>query len=304
MADSPGSQSQRPHFAMRVGDLDASLDFYATILGFPTRERDDAADVGVIQDRDGDLILVAGSHAGDLAAYLDDNPLIINPRDAVEYGGADLPTLREQWLARGASDEAITFVEKPWGDQTLSIRDPDGYQVAFIVRAVLTQDETLELFLRVPDALDEALAGLSEGDLDLALVDSAGQTEQGAWSIRQIVRHMVDGDDMWRTSLKVALVYPGATYHDWYKGNDPVAEQLLYAALPLEPALALFRAGRAYTAQLVSAIPGAWERQVSRTSFGRTQPETLTVGAIVRILADHGMEHLDDIRAIRQSHGR
>ncbi|HUY75952.1 MAG TPA: DinB family protein [Ktedonobacterales bacterium] len=297
-------QSQRPHFAIRVGDLDASLDFYAQVIAFPTRERDDAADVAVIQDQDGDLILVAGPRAGDLAPHLDENPLILKPRDVIEFGGADLPTLQERWLARGASADTISFIETPWSNQTLTVRDPDGYRLTFIVQAVLTQEETLAFFHQGPEALDDALAGLSEQDLDLAPIHSTGQSDEGEWSIRQIVRHLVDGDDMWRTRLQVALHSPDNLYHDWYRGNDLMAERLLYATLPLAPALALLRAGRAYAAQLVNNLPGAWERQFKMTRFGRTDPETISVGAIVRIMADHALEHVEEIRAIRRSHGR
>jgi len=302
--DSQSQQSQRPHFAMRVGDLDASLDFYAQVMAFPTRERDDTAEVAVIQDRDGDLILVAGPHAGDLAPHLDENPLILKPRDVIEFGGADLPTLRERWLAHGASADAISFIETAWGNQTLTVRDPDGYRLTFIVQAVLTQEETLAFFHQGLDALDDALAGLSEQDLDLAPVGSAGQSDESEWSIRQIVRHVVDGDDMWRTRLQVALHSPDILYHDWYRGNDLMADRLLYATLPLEPALALLRAGRAYTTQLVNNIPGAWEQQLKMAHLGRVEPETISVGAIVRIMADHALEHVEEIRAIRRGHGR
>ena len=49
-----------------------------------------------------------------------------------------------------------------------------------------------------PALLDSALAGLTETDFDLTLsVDS--------WSIRQIVHHLVDGDDIWKTCIKTAL---------------------------------------------------------------------------------------------------
>ena len=44
--------------------------------------------------------------------------------------------------------------------------------------------------------LEAAVAGLSENELD---------SPRGGWSIRQIVDHIVDGDDLWKTCIKAAL---------------------------------------------------------------------------------------------------
>ncbi|NTU56358.1 MAG: DinB family protein, partial [Anaerolineales bacterium] len=49
-----------------------------------------------------------------------------------------------------------------------------------------------------PSLLDSALSGLRETDLDLA-------PSADSWSIRQIVHHIVDGDDIWKTCIKTAL---------------------------------------------------------------------------------------------------
>ena len=53
---------------------------------------------------------------------------------------------------------------------------------------------TDSLITQYTDCLAElraALAELAESDLDLAL-------PEGGWTIRQIVHHIVDGDDLWK----------------------------------------------------------------------------------------------------------
>ncbi len=47
-------------------------------------------------------------------------------------------------------------------------------------------------------ALDEVLEGLSDQGLDLS-------RDQGKWTIRQIVHHIVDAEDIWKSCIKAAL---------------------------------------------------------------------------------------------------
>ena len=59
---------------------------------------------------------------------------------------------------------------------------------------VMTEQTTsleviLNLYADGPAKLEAALAGLSEPDLDLALTSDS-------WTIRQIVHHIADGDDL------------------------------------------------------------------------------------------------------------
>ena len=60
------------------------------------------------------------------------------------------------------------------------------------------KNEILELFKRGPGILENALAGLSDTELDYV-------PSNGGWSIRQIVHHLVDGDDLWKMYIKIAL---------------------------------------------------------------------------------------------------
>lgn len=159
-------------------------------------------------------------------------------------------------------------------------------------------EEWLARFARGVDELDAALAGLSEQELDLT-------PGAGEWSIRQIVHHIADGDDLWIMALKAALANSGCLYrHDWYTPDNAWAVSLDYAGRAIEPAIALFRANRAHVVQLVQHSPGAWERSILFAAPYLPEPDQVTVGNIIAGQAEHALMHCEEIRQIRRAHGR
>ena len=108
----------------------------------------------------------------------------------------------------------------------------------------LKQTEGRELILARyesgPARLREAVAGLSKTSLDVAL-------DVETWTIRQIVHHVVDGDDIWKTCIKMALGNGKATFDlQWYwtLPQTAWAERWAYADRAIEPSLTLFEANR------------------------------------------------------------
>lgn len=57
------------------------------------------------------------------------------------------------------------------------------------------QSKILELFKQGPALLENALNGMTDSDLDYVPAN-------GGWTIRQIVHHIVDGDDFWKTWIR------------------------------------------------------------------------------------------------------
>lgn len=150
-----------------------------------------------------------------------------------------------------------------------------------------------------PALLDSALAGLAETDLDLAL-------SADAWSIRQIVHHLVDGDDIWKTCIKTALGNGEALFSlQWYTAKPQMewSENWAYAQRDLDSSLALFRANRRHIVDLLEHIPDACEKSVRLQRPQR--PETrITVFDVLELHVQHLADHLTDIRAILQEHER
>jgi hypothetical protein len=161
-----------------------------------------------------------------------------------------------------------------------------------------THEAILKQYADGPSLLDSALAGLTETDLDLTL-------SADSWTIRQIVHHIVDGDDLWKTCIKTALGNSEALFSlQWYTVRTQMewSENWAYARRGLEPSLALYRANRGHIVDLLEHIPGACEKSVRFERPGREEIR-ITVFDVVELHVDHLAEHIESIKAIREAHG-
>ena len=148
-----------------------------------------------------------------------------------------------------------------------------------------------------PAQLEAAIAGLAEAGLDAAL-------SADSWSIQQIVHHIADGDDIWKICIKAALGNSQGVFHlQWYWDipQDTWAEKWDYAGRAIEPSLALFRANRCHVVQLMQQVSEAWERHALLKQHDGREME-ITVGEVIKIQVEHVVQHVNDIRAIRQAH--
>ena len=159
-------------------------------------------------------------------------------------------------------------------------------------------DTTLALYADGPAILEAVLRTLTESDLDLS------QTSE-SWTIRQIIHHVVDGDDIWKTCIKAALGNPAGLFSlEWY-GDKPQmewAENWKYSSRPIESSLALFRANRHHIIELVQQTPNARVKSI-RIKWPQRE-ERITVGDILEIQASHVVEHITDIQTILHAQSR
>lgn len=157
------------------------------------------------------------------------------------------------------------------------------------------RDSVLARYMEGPALLEHALTGLQDADLDTP-------PSQGGWTIRQVVHHVVDGDDLWKTCIKVALGNEQAEFTlGWYWAlpQEDWANRWAYAHRSPDMSLALLKANRNHVLQLLEAVPDGWYRSiVFRKSNGET--ERLPVGAVVEMQADHVVHHVNRILAIRR----
>jgi len=149
-----------------------------------------------------------------------------------------------------------------------------------------------------PTQLEAAIAGLSEEELDLAAGD-------GSWTIRQIVHHVVDGDDLWKVFIKRAIGNLGGKFDlQWYweMPQKEWAESWAYASRAVESSLALFRSNRGQLVQLLAHRPKVWEQSLL-VRWSDEEEEEVKVAWVVKMQAQHVTGHVDDIRRTRLVHG-
>ena len=149
-----------------------------------------------------------------------------------------------------------------------------------------------------PTQLENAIKGLAESDLDLA-------PSQGGWSIREIVHHIADGDDIWKSCIKIALGNQEAEFHlDWYWRIPQTtwASSWAYAPRSLSSSLDLLRATRKHILDLLAHRADAWERSVA-IHEPSGQVSRVSVGFVVEMQAKHLLHHVDRILAIRRERG-
>jgi hypothetical protein len=159
----------------------------------------------------------------------------------------------------------------------------------------------LVAYARGPAALDEALTAVDSDLLDLASPD-------GGWTIRQIVHHIADGDDLWKTCIQAAI---GAHCEEggssaravfglqwyWDLAQDDWAELWAYAQRALEPAQALFSANRCRIVQLLRHVPDSLSHCIV-VRWPSGQEQEVTVGWVVEMQTRHAEDHIQEILSI------
>jgi len=130
-----------------------------------------------------------------------------------------LPIVHGEW----ADEEAYHYYPpleqvRAWlwqaGLDAIEEAEGDGYQ-HFVTRKgrddpLSDRDAIVARYAAGPGQLHAAIAGLSEEGLDVAERDND-------WTIRQIVHHVADGDDLWKGFVKQAMGHPGSRFElQWY----------------------------------------------------------------------------------------
>ena len=208
---------------------------------------------------------------GDVYHYY---PSLAQVREWLRQAGLDM-------IEEGEGDEYHHFLVRKVADESLRQRE-----------AIVAS------YAEGPDRLEAGLAGLSGEQLDLAASDDT-------WTIRQMVHHVADGDDLWKSFVKQAIGHPGSRFElQWYwdRPQTEWAARWAYARREVEPSLALLRASRAHIVQLLGQAPEAWDQSLL-VHWPSGKEQQVTVAWVVEMQARHVSGHVDDIRRARQAHG-
>jgi hypothetical protein len=135
---------------------------------------------------------------------------------------------------------------------------------------------------------------------DLAASDLNAVPSSGGWTIREIVHHIADGDDIWTIGLKIAMGNDGVEFAlGWYWAfpQETWADRWGYTRRSICESLNLLKSTRAHIVQLIGSAPEGWDYGVIvRTPKGEV--ERVPVGFIVQMQGDHVFHHIERIRAI------
>jgi hypothetical protein len=160
------------------------------------------------------------------------------------------------------------------------------------------RDATISRFREGPTLLEHAVIGLRDAELD-------ARPSGGGWSIRQIVHHIADGDDIWKLGVKMAIGNEQPEFAlGWYSSLAQVTwgDRWAYSRRSIGASLSLLRASRDHVLQLLEIVPEAWNRAVTlRTPQGEI--EQVPVGFVIQMQGDHVFLHLERIQAILREVG-
>lgn len=159
----------------------------------------------------------------------------------------------------------------------------------------MTLDRSLVLpdYRAAPQRLTEVVAGLDDVRLNQSL-------RPGIWTIRQIVHHIVDGDDVWSIGVKAALGNPEGVFTlQWYWDVPQTTwvERWHYADRDVQPSLELFKANRQHIVQLLEAVPEAWDRTITIRWAGH-EDKPASVAEMISSQTRHALGHIQEIEAI------
>ena len=134
--------------------------------------------------------------------------------------------------------------------------------------------------------VDEALAGITAEELDRR------PPEPDGWTARQVAHHLADSEAMAYTRLRRLLADDDPVIAGY---DEPVWANRLHYDRPIEASVAVMRAVREASVQLLEAIDEQeWSRMGTHTESG-----PYSVEGWLRIYASHPHEHAEQIRAAR-----
>lgn len=146
--------------------------------------------------------------------------------------------------------------------------------------------DLLERYRAGAAEVDEALAGITAEELDRR------PPEPDGWTARQVAHHLADSEAMAYTRLRRLLADDDPVISGY---DEPVWAKRLHYDRPIEPSVAVMRAVREASVQLLESIDEAeWTRTGTHTESG-----PYSVEGWLRIYASHPHEHAEQIRAAR-----
>ena len=146
--------------------------------------------------------------------------------------------------------------------------------------------EMIEPYRTGADAATAALDGITDAELDRR------PQGDGEWTAREIAHHLADSESMAYIRLRRVLAEDDPLIQGY---DEPEWARRLHYGRPIGPSIAVLRAVRAASVQLLESLDEAeWLRTGTHSESGPYGVERW-----LAIYADHPREHADQIRRAR-----
>jgi uncharacterized damage-inducible protein DinB len=152
----------------------------------------------------------------------------------------------------------------------------------------LGTSDPLVVLRATPDALRDAVAGMPESAM-------ATPEMQGKWSVRHVLRHLVDSEIVWAYRLRMVLAQdrPALTGFD----QDAWANRLSYESAEPAESIAEFRVLRRGNLNLLERASDADLKRVGV----HVERGDESVEHMIRLYAGHDLLHLRQVERIRSA---
>ncbi|CAN7741085.1 DinB family protein [Paenibacillus sp. LjRoot56] len=285
-------QNGRARLLLNVSNLETSIAFYRSQLGWELLEQDEggcAALLHMDDTADEAVLVVKGCEANEaLNRWLRPNYSAAQAGGLVYIGVASVADVESNLLARG-------FQQAIGSQESEHIRERhvptlDGYTLVYWEELFPSHIEIMKMYEAGLEELHQAIDGLSDAQLNLREVHDK-------WSIREHVLHLIDLELITMHKVKFALAEPGRMYtgnsfqpDDWHQG-------LQYAERPIAAEVLLFGAARQHIIELCKYLPDALDRTI------RTTNREEAVAQLLKMMVGHAKHHLRAVERICKLHG-
>lgn len=158
-------------------------------------------------------------------------------------------------------------------------------------------EEVLKKFMNGIEQLDQALKDVTGSHLDLARAP-------GKWTIRQIVHHIADSEEVWKMAIKAALGNPGCTFDfSWYILDNKWGVPLKYESRPITEDISIFKAARGQVVELINHVDQPWEKNMILVHKDVKEEQEYLVTGMINWQIQHLQMHVDQILETRKVHG-
>jgi hypothetical protein len=152
-----------------------------------------------------------------------------------------------------------------------------------------TRAQLIERYRGGPAAVEQALAGITEAELD-------ARPAPAEWTAREIVHHLADSEMTSAIRLRRLVVEESPVIVGY--DQEEFVRVLSYPGRPVTASFRAFAAARESTAEILDHMSEAdWSRAGTHTEVGRYSVEDW-----LNTYAGHAHDHADQIRRARASH--